>query len=208
MNDLRYSLRSLLRMRGIAALAIVTLALGIGATTTMFSAAYAALLRPLPFAEPDRLVLIFTTRTSPREGFVRSRWSRPLVQTPTESVTSYEAMATFTPSLVTLSGGSGDPEQFDAEIVSPDYFGILRVSPAMGRTFTPAEDAAPGDAPVAILSDSLWRRRYGSDPAVIGGPVLINGVPLTVVGIMPAGFAGPSDKSEMWIPRTMAPRWP
>ena len=71
MNDLRYSVRSLLRMRGIAVLAIVTLALGIGATTTMFSAAYAALLRPLPFAEPDRLVLIFTTRSSPREGFVR-----------------------------------------------------------------------------------------------------------------------------------------
>jgi hypothetical protein len=79
MNDLRYSLRSLMRMRGVAALAILTLALGIGATTTMFSAAYAALLRPLPFADPERLVLIFTTRTSPREGFVRSRWSRPLL---------------------------------------------------------------------------------------------------------------------------------
>ena len=186
MNDLRYSLRSLTRMRGVAALAILTLALGIGATTTMFSAAYAALLRPLPFAYPDRLVLIFTTRTSPREGFVRSRWSRPLIRTLTESVTSYEAIASFTPSGVSLSGGDGDPEQIDAEIVSPEYFGILRVTPAMGRTFTAAEDGAPGDAPVAILSDGLWRRRYGSDPSLMGGTVRINGSPLTVVGIMPA----------------------
>jgi putative ABC transport system permease protein len=205
MNDLRYSVRSLLRMRGIAILAIVTLALGIGATTTMFSAAYAALLRPLPFPQPDRLVLIFSTRSSPREGFVRSRWSYPLVERLSSSVTSYEAIATFTPSLISLSGGNGDPEQIDAEIVSPEYFGILRATPAVGRTFTAAEDRAPGDAPVAILSDGLWRRRYGADPAVIGSPVRINGVPLTVIGIMPAGFAGLSDKSEMWIPRTMAP---
>ena len=206
MNDLRYSLRSLMRMRGVAALAILTLALGIGATTTMFSAAYAALLRPLPFVDPDRLVLIFTTRTSPREGFVRSRWSRPLIRTLSDSVTSYEAIASFTPSGVSLSGGDGDPEQIDAEIVSPEYFGILRVTPAMGRTFTAAEDGAPGDAPVAILSEGLWRRRYGADPSLIGGTVRINSVPLTVVGIMPAGFAGLSDKSELWIPRTMAPQ--
>jgi putative ABC transport system permease protein len=206
MNDFRYSLRSLGRMRGVAVVAIATLALGIGATTTMFSAAYAALLRPLPFADPDRVVLIFTTRTSPREGFVRSRWSRPLIDTLTASVTSYAALASFTPSLVSLSGGSGDPEQIDTEIISPAYFDVLRVAPALGRSFTAREDAAPGDGPVAILSDRLWRRRYGADPSVIGTPVGINGVPLTVVGIMPAGFAGLSDKSEMWIPRAMAPR--
>jgi len=206
MNDLRYSFRSLMRMRGVAAVAVVTLALGIGATTTMFSAAYAALLRPLPFADADRLVLLFTTRTSPREGFVRSRWSRPLIERLTSSVTSYEAIASFTPSGVSLSGGNGDPEQIDAEVVSPEYFRILRVGPALGRTFTAAEDGAPGAAPVAILSDALWRRRYGADPSLLGGAVLINGVSLTVVGIMPAGFAGLSDKSEMWIPRTMAPQ--
>ena len=206
MNDFRYSLRSLMRMRGVAVIAIVTLALGIGATTTMFSAAYAALLRPLPFDDADRLVLIFTTRTSPREGVTRSRWSRPLIDTLTASVSSYEVLASFTPSLVSLSGGTGEPEQIDAEIVSPDYFTLLRVTPPLGRTFTAAEDTAPGDAPVVILSDRLWRRRYGADLAVIGSPVRINGVPLTVIGILPAGFAGLSDKSELWIPRTMAPR--
>jgi predicted permease len=206
MQDFRYSLRSLVRMRGVAVIAVATLALGIGATTTMFSAAYAALLRPLPFSDPDRLVLLFTTRTSPRGGLETFRWSRPLIETLTASVSSYQALASFTPSGVSLSGGSGDPEQIDAEIVSPDYFGLLRVSPAFGRTFTAAEDGAAGDAPVAVLSDALWRRRYGGEPSIIGSPVRINETPLTVVGIMPPGFAGLSDKSEIWIPRTMAPR--
>ena len=136
----------------------------------MFSAAYAALLRPLPFSDPDRLVLLFTTRTSPRGGLETFRWSRPLIETLTASVTSYQALASFTPSLVSLSGGAGDPEQIDAEIVSPGYFGLLRVSPAFGRTFTPAEDGAAGDAPVTVLSDALWRRRYGGEPSIYRRP--------------------------------------
>ena len=195
-----------MRMPSVAAVAIATLALGIAATTTMFSATYAALLRPLPFADPDRLVLLFTTRATPREGVVLSRWSRPLITTLAESVTSYESIASYTPALVGISGGNDDPEQIDGEIVSPEYFGVLRVAAALGRTFTPTEDTAPGDAPVAVLSDRLWRRRYHADPSLLGGTVRINDVPLTVVGIMPPGFAGLSDKSEIWIPRTMAPR--
>ncbi len=206
MSDLTYTVRSLTRMRGIGLVVIASLALGIAATTTMFSAAYAALLRPLPFADPDRLVLLFTTHTTPREGLVLSRWSRPLMATLTASVTSYESLASYTPSLVSLSGGAGDPEQIDAEIVSPDYFAILRVTAARGRTFTPDEDRAPGASPVAVLSDRLWRQRYGGDPSIIGQTVRINDVPLTVVGIMPAGFSGLSDKATIWIPRTMAPR--
>jgi putative ABC transport system permease protein len=206
MNDLRYSVRTLSRMRGVAVVAIATLALGIAATTTMFSAVYAALLRPLPFADSDRLVLLFTTRTTPSEGFVLTRWSRPLIDNLVASVTSYESIASFTPTLVAVSGGAGDPEQIDGEIVSPEYFGTLRVTPAVGRTFTGAEDGAPGAAPVAVLSDRLWRRRYGADPSLPGRTVRINDVALTVVGIMPAGFSGLSDKSEIWIPRSMAPR--
>src|SRR5262245_12114352 len=203
MNDLRYGIRALARMRGVAVVAVMTLALGIAATTTMFSAVHAALFRPPPFADPDRLVLLFTTRTTPREGFVQSRWSRPLIDTLTASVTSYESLASYTPTLVGVSGGSDAPEQIDGEIVSLDYFRVLRVAPARGRTFTPAEDQP---APVAILSDRLWRRRYGADPSIVGGTVRINDVGLTVVGIMPAGFSGLSDKSEVWIPRAMAPR--
>jgi predicted permease len=206
MSDLRYSLRSLARMRGVALVVVASLALGIAATTTMFSAAYAAVLRPVPFADPDRLVLLFTTHRSPREGLALSRWSRPLIDTLTASVTSYESIASYTPALLSLSGGTGDPEQIDGEVVSPEYFTTLRVTAALGRTFTAAEDGAPGDAPVAVLSDRLWRQRYSADPELIGRTVRVNDVPLTVVGIMPAGFSGLSAKATLWIPRTMAPR--
>ena len=206
MNDLRYSVRTLARMRGVAIVAIATLALGIAATTTMFSAVYAALLRPLPFDDPDRLVVLFTTRTTPRDGLALFRWSRPLIDTLASSVTSFEPIASFTPSLVAISGGGGEPEQIDAEIVSPDYFRTLRVQPARGRVFTAAEDRVPGDAPVAILSDALWHRRFNADPAIVGGAIRVNDMPLTIVGVMPAGFSGLSDKGELWIPRTMAPR--
>ncbi len=206
MNDLRYSLRSLARMRGVAAVALASLALGIAATTTMFSAAYAALFRPLPFAEPGRLAMLFTTHTTPQDGLVLSRWSRPLIDTLVASVSSYESIASYTPALISLSGGNGDPEQIDGEIVSPGYFETLRVAPAAGRTFTPDEDRSAGDAPVAILSDRLWRVRYGADRSMVGRTVRINDAVLTVVGIMPAGFTGLSDKSQLWIPRTMAPR--
>ena len=193
-------------MRGVAIVAIATLALGIGATTTMFSAVYAALVRPLPFDDPDRLVILFTTQTTPREGLARFRWSRSLIDTLTSSVTSYQSIASFTPSLVAISGGTGEPEQIDAEIVSPDYFRTLRVRPASGRVFTSDEDRTPGLMPVAILSDRLWRRRFNSDPAVLGGVIRVNDVALTIVGIMPEGFAGLSDKGQLWIPRAMAPR--
>ena len=193
-------------MGGVGVVAVATLALGIAATTTMFSAASAALLRPVPFADPDRLVLLFTTRTTPRDGLVQTRWSRPLLDTLGQSVTSYEAIASFTPTLISISGGRGEPEQIDGEIVSPEYFTVLRVAPAYGRTFTSEDDRAPGQAPFAILSDRLWRRRYGADPSILGGMVRINDTPLSVVGILPPGFTGLSDKAEIWIPRTMAPR--
>src|SRR4051812_33843485 len=206
MHEFRYAIRSLWRMRVVASVAVATLALGIGATTTMFSAAYAALLRPLPFADPDRLVLLFTTRMAPGEGLVLSRWSRPLIDAVEKTVTSYESIASFSLSLVSISGAGGDPEQIDGEMVSPEYFRALRVTPSIGRTFTAAEDKPEGAAQVAVLSDRLWRRRYAADPSLVGQSVRINDVPLTVVGIMPPGFSGLSDKSEIWIPRSMAPR--
>ena len=193
-------------MRTVGVVVIASLALGIAGTTTMFSAAYAALLRPLPFAEPDRLVLLFTTHITPREGLVLTRWSRPLIDTLTASVRSYESIASYTPSLLSISGGAGEPEQIDAEVVSAHYFAVLRVAPAFGRTFTEQEDGAAGEAPVAILSDRLWRQRYAADPAIVGHTVRVNDVALTVVGVMRPGFSGLSNKSTIWIPRTMAPR--
>src|SRR3954466_15159899 len=107
MGDLRSSLRSLRSMGTVGVVVIASLTLGIAGTTTMFSAAYAALLRPLPFAAPDRLVLLFTTPSTPGEGLVLPRWSRPLIDTLTASVRSYESIASYTPSLVSISGAGG-----------------------------------------------------------------------------------------------------
>jgi putative ABC transport system permease protein len=130
LQDLRYAVRGFSRARSLALVAILTLALGIGAATTMFSVVYAALLRPLPFAEPDRIVMLFVTRTTPREGRVRVRWSVPAASTLAASVSSYEKVATVTGASIALSGGDGGPEQIDGELVSADYFGVMRVATA------------------------------------------------------------------------------
>jgi len=205
LHDLRYAIRGLLRTRGGAAIAILTLALGIGATTTTFASVYAALLRPVPFAEPDRLVLLYVTRATPKDGVVRLRWSRPVLAQ-LDRAASYESIASFSPSTIAVSGGGAAPEQVDGEIVSPPYFRTLRVAPAAGRFLLDDEDGAPGAHRVAILSDRLWRRRFAADPSIVGSTIRVNDVPLTLVGVAPAGFAGLSGKAELWLPRTMAPQ--
>jgi len=204
-QDVRFALRGLARMRGGAAVAILTLALGIAATTTMFAVVYAALLRPLPFDRPERLVMVYVTRATPKDGVVRLRWSRPVLEH-LNRASSFEALASFSAATIALAGGDAAPEQIDGEIVSPAYFQTLRVAPAAGRWFLPDEDRAPGAHPVAILGDRLWRRRFGADPSLVGRTVRVNDVALTIVGIAPPAFAGLSGKADLWLPRTMAPR--
>jgi putative ABC transport system permease protein len=204
LQDLRYAARSLARMPGVAAVAILTLALGIGATTTMFAVVYAALLRPPPFADPDRLMMLFVTRTTPQDGQVPLRWSVPVAGRLADSVSSYDAIATVTGASIAVSG-DGAAEQIDGEMVSSGYFGVLRVVPAAGRVFSTQEDLRSGAYPLAIVSDRLWRRRYNADPALLGRSIRINDVALSVIGIMPEGFAGVTGKADVWLPRTMAP---
>src|SRR5438093_809364 len=115
-HDLRYAVRTLLRMRAVAVVAILTLALGIGATTTMFSVVHALLLRPPPFADPERLVILFNTSTTPRDGLQRRRWSMPNIAALEQATTSFESVGSFTGPLFTLSG-LGDPEPVDGETV-------------------------------------------------------------------------------------------
>src|SRR5438132_186901 len=120
LHDVRYALRTFARMRGVAAVAVVTLALGIAATTTMFSVAYAALLRPLPFTAVDRLVILYINRSTPREGTVRLRWSKPVIDiVGAVAPYAFESIATFTSTNISLSGGEQTPEQVDGETVSP-----------------------------------------------------------------------------------------
>src|SRR6058998_2393024 len=185
-RDLRYAVRTLLRMRGVAIVAILTLALGIGATTAMFSVVYAALLRPPPFADSGRLVILFNTSVTPREGLVPLRWSMPNVLALRSSATSFEAVASFTGALLSTSG-RGDPEHIDGEVVSRDYFRTLRVSPIAGRTFRAEEDTIAGAQPVTVISSRLWRRMFAADLATLGGTIVVNDVPLTIIGIVPEG---------------------
>ena len=192
-------------MRGPGILATLTLAIGIGGATTMFSVVYGAMFRPPPFADPDRLVILFNTRLTQKDGLQRLRWSYPNVEALKKTATSFEAVATATPTSISVSE-HGDPEQIEGEVVMPDYFGIMRVRPMLGRTFLPEENTPGGDRTVAILSERIWRQRYGADPAVLGGTIRINDVPLTIIGVMPAPFAGLSGKATVWIPPAMAAR--
>jgi putative ABC transport system permease protein len=202
-QDLRYAVRALVRMRGLAVVAIGILSIGIGVTTTMFGVVYAALFRPLPFSDSDRLAIVFNTRVTSRDGFQQLRWSRPHVLALQQSATSFETIASYTSASIAISGG-GDPEQIDGEVVSPEYFDTLRVRPVAGRVYRPEEDTRAGAHPVALISERLWRRRFGADPAMPGGTVRINDVPLTVLGILPAGFAGLSGRADVWFPPSMA----
>src|SRR5438093_3194607 len=156
-RDLRYALRAMTRMRGVAVVAILTLALGIGATTTMFSVVYALLLRPPPFADPDRLVILFNTSITPRDGLQRLRWSIPNITELKRATTSFESIGSFTRPLFTLSG-HGDPEHVDGETVSRGYFRALRIDPIAGRLFSLEESSTHGTEAVALISARLWQR--------------------------------------------------
>jgi putative ABC transport system permease protein len=183
-QDLRYGLTMLRRNPGFTIVAVLTLALGIGATTAIFSVVNAVLLRPLPYRDPDRLVLV--PSASGRDFLI---WR--------DQAKAFESMAAFGFATADFTG-SGEPERLGVATVSAELFATLGVAPALGRAFTPEEDRAPG-APVVVLSDSLWRRRFGSDPRVIGQVITLDNQSRTVIGIMPPGFRFLGD-SDLWAP--------
>jgi len=117
---------------------------------------------------------------------------------------SFTGVASFTPSVLALTGDQSEPA--NAEFVSSAYWRVVRITPAIGGVFPADADVAAGVAPVAILSDALWRRRFGGSPTVVGSKIAVNGVPLTIVGVAPAGFDGLTGRAQLWIPATMAPR--
>ena len=204
-RDLRYAVRTLLQMRGVAILAILTLALGIGATTTMFSVVHAMLLRPPAFDDPERLVILFNTSLTPRDGLQRLRWSLANITELERVATSFDSVGSFSGPLFTISD-RGEPEHVDGETVTPGYFKALRVRPTSGRVFTAAESSASAAPPVAIVSERLWKRKLSGDPSVLGSTLTVNDVPLTITGILPGAFAGLSGKAEIWIAPPMAAR--
>lgn len=183
--------------------AVGMLALGIGALTTTFGLVDAALIRQPPFVEADRLAMLYITRTG-AAGARRERWSYPRLQMLSRTATSFESIANYSPATVTLTG-AGDPETISAEVVSPSYLALLRVRPMKGRTFLASEDDAPGAHPVVLLGYDLWQRRFSGDSAVVGRTIGVQGLALTVVGVMPRSFRGLTNRAQLWIPASMAP---
>jgi len=192
LQDLRYGARMLLKNPGFTAVAVLTLALGIGANTAIFSLVNGILLRPLPFAAPQNLVSI--TGTYPKGAFVALR----------EQMKSIEPAAYFEGHEFNLTG-RGEPIRLSGVLVSADFFSVLGARPEFGRPFYPGEDKAGQDNYV-MLSHTLWQQRFNSDLSIIGHSVELEGVSREVVGVMPADFHFPSTKSQVWIPLHNDPR--
>ncbi|MFP5265264.1 MAG: ABC transporter permease [Blastocatellia bacterium] len=194
-QDLRYGVRVLLKSPGFTAVAVIALALGIGANTAVFSVVNAVLLKPLPYKDSDRLVLM--TGASLETGQLRGSVSPPDFLDYREQNTTLERLAAVAGASFSLTGGA-EPERVQSARVSEGFFEALGVDPAYGRTFTSEEEQAGRDQ-VVILGNGLWRRRFGADPNVLGQAITLNDKSYLVVGVMPEGFQYPRD-AELWVP--------
>ena len=184
MRNLRYAARMLARSPGFAIMAILTLALGIGANTAIFSVANALLLRPLPYAYPERLVLVYLTKAgAPRE---LQPFSLPRATFIADKSRAFREFAEFTNETFNLTG-RGDPEQLRAARVSWNFFDVLGVRPELGRTFVADEDQ-PGGKAVCLISYGLWRRSFGARADILGQNITLDATPNTIIGVLPRGF--------------------
>ena len=198
-KDLRYGVRMLLKSPGFALVAVLTLALGIGANTAIFSVVDAMLLRPLPYPEPDRLVRIWESSLklhSPR-NVVNPRnfldWR--------DQSHSFEAMAAVVDHMTNLNV-NGHPIAVQSLTVSPEFFSILHVPPFLGRALVP-EDGMRGRNQVVVLSYQFWRRQFGASPSVLGEDIEVDGLRCPVVGVMPQTFSFPNSRAELWLPAAL-----
>lgn len=197
-QDLRHGVRVLARHRVFALTAILTLALAIGATTAIFSLVHTVLLKPLPFPEPDRLTVL--SEGIPELGADDIPFSAPDYADFAAAQRSFETVGAFRSTESELSGG-GSGERIPVVRMTAGLFDVLRVPPALGRVFTNEEDASGQD--VVVLSDGLWRERFGADPNVLGRTLLLDRRPLTVIGVMPAGFSFPMRLREGGPPASL-----
>jgi putative ABC transport system permease protein len=211
LQDLRYGLRQLRRNPGFTVVAVLTLALGIGANTTVFTIINTLILNPIPAEKASELVGIYSAPVKPSQNANLLLLSYPNLQDLQERNCVFSSLAGFTwPMYVTLTS-DGAAERMFAEFVTGNYFDTLGIHPALGRFFLPQENRAPGESPVAILSYGAWKMHFGGTPDVIGRTILLNRVALTVVGVAPRGFLGVSAifGPDVWVPATMsAPLFP
>ncbi|HEX8775382.1 MAG TPA: ABC transporter permease [Pyrinomonadaceae bacterium] len=193
-QDIRYGARILMKRPGFALVTVLALALGIGANSAIFSVVNAVLLRPLPYQDPSRLVMVWESR--PRQN----RDENPVA--PADFVDwqqqnqSFENMAAYAPVAFNLTG-AGEPEQINSQLVTPEFFQVLGVKAELGRTFLREADEPGGERKV-VLGHGLWQRRFGADPGIVGRSLMLNDESFTVVGVMPPHFQYPEKSVELW----------
>src|SRR5713226_6857680 len=203
-KDIRYALRSLLKRPAFTAIALVTLALGIGASTAIFSVVHAVLLRSLPYGNADRLVMVWENNRR-RDAKQQNTINLGNFFDWKEQNHVFEDMAAFIDRNVKLTS-EGEPEEIPTQIATPNFFSVLGVNPIMGRTFAP-DDGKPNQPNVVVLSYGLWQRRFGGDRHIIGRHLIMNNRDVTVVGVLPMDFTlhiaknSMSNKpAELWRP--------
>lgn len=206
-QDIRYTLRGLGKQKTFTIVAVPTLALGIGANTAIFSVVNELLLRPLPYSEAERLMMIWEVTP---EGRRQNTTSRANFRARREQSTTFESMAAFSDQRLNLTG-AGDAEEVPVQFATPELFRVLGVEPIVGRTTT-EDDGRPNAPAVAVLSYNFWQRRFGGDRQLVGKPITLNGNPFTVIGVMPPGFqwhikqrSGTGRPAEIWTVLDMPP---
>jgi predicted permease len=200
-QDVRYSLRMIAKTPGFAAIAILTLALGIGANTTIFSWINSALLNPVPgLGNPSEIVAL----TEGKSGDNPLGFSYPDLETLRDGQQSFTGITACNFAQMSLTG-KGKPQRVWGMVASANYFDVLGVRPILGRGFLPAEDEKPGGAPVAVISYRLWQTRFGANPDIVGQEIEVNQHPYTIVGVTPAVFQGSQTgvRFEIWVPIMM-----
>ena len=202
MGDLRYAARLLRKTPAFTIVAIATLAVGIGANTAIFSVVNAALVSPLPFPDSDRLVAVWTTVQ--RQAVERRGTSVPDFRDLRDRTSSFEALAAWAGESLTLAASQDAPaSQVSAELVSAGYVEMLGATPIAGRSFSRKEDEERGAHPVALISSTFWKSRFAGAASAVGSPIRLNDTMFTIVGILPAGFTGLNDQTDVWLPMGM-----
>ena len=201
--DARYALRVMRKNPGFTVIAILTLALGIGATTAIFSVVYTVLLKPLPYPDANRLVIVLAAK--PAEGVEKTGTSFPNFEEWRSQNTVFTELAGTQGHDLTVTG-RGEPFAANAAIVTPEIFKVLGVAPLIGRTFTP-DDGKQGAAPMVIVSENFWRSRLGADANILGSPVTLDKRSFTIVGVMRSGFRTPGlqKNQDVWVPTVNDP---
>jgi hypothetical protein len=199
-QDVRYGARMLTKHKAFTGIAVVTLALGIGANTAIFSVVNELLLRPLGYRDAERIVMLW--EVSP-EGRHQNTTSRANFRAWRAQNTSFAQVAAFSDQRLNLTG-DGEPEELSVQFATPELFKVLGVDPLLGRTFL-ADDDRPDNTPVAVLSYALWQRRFGGQPNVVGQAITLGGEKFSIIGVMPSGFqfhiknrSGTGRPAELW----------